>query len=118
MTPHLEPCPFCNQSPDWGRRFDSANVPFYFIEHHCQIVGLISIEWLRDQADIDRHWNHRAASALTSEPPKVPGWYWYRWGEERGVTQYNKLDCETLKQNRYRKWQWSDPLPEPGDIKL
>ncbi len=48
----------------------------------------------------------------TDEPPKVPGWYWYKTSSHLGITKFPEL-CDRTREG----WQWAGPIPEPREQK-
>ena len=46
----------------------------------------------------------------TDEPPKVPGWYWYKTSSHLGITKFPEL-CDRTREG----WQWAGPIPEPRE---
>ena len=48
----------------------------------------------------------------TDEPPKVPGWYWYKTSSHLGITKFPELSDRTRE-----GWQWAGPIPEPVEPK-
>lgn len=48
----------------------------------------------------------------TDEPPKVPGWYWYKTSSHVGITKFPEL-CDRTREG----WQWAGPIPEPREPK-
>ena len=48
----------------------------------------------------------------TDEPPKVPGWYWYKTSSHLGITKSPEL-CDRTREG----WQWAGPIPEPREPK-
>lgn len=48
----------------------------------------------------------------TDEPPKVPGWYWYKTSSHFGITKFPEL-CDRTREG----WQWAGPIPEPREPK-
>ena len=48
----------------------------------------------------------------TDEPPKVPGWYWYKTSSHLGITKFPEL-CDRTREG----WQWAGPIPEPVEPK-
>lgn len=48
----------------------------------------------------------------TTEPPKVPGWYWYKTSSHLGITKFPEL-CDRTREG----WQWAGPIPEPREPK-
>lgn len=48
----------------------------------------------------------------TDEPPKVPGWYWYKTSSHLGITKFPEL-CDRTREG----WQWAGPIPEPREPK-
>lgn len=48
----------------------------------------------------------------TDEPPKVPGWYWYKTSSHLGITKFPEF-CDRTREG----WQWAGPIPEPREPK-
>jgi hypothetical protein len=62
---NTKPCPFCGEQPTLFRLTDDDfRGDYLHLEHNCSKVGLISVSWLRNQDDIDAHWNVRASGPL------------------------------------------------------
>lgn len=51
----------------------------------------------------------------TDEPPKVPGWYWYRHNPSRTLGMIN-VDVEPIEYESL-PGQWAGPIPEPREPK-
>lgn len=51
----------------------------------------------------------------TDEPPKVPGWYWYRHKPSRTIAMIN-VDVEPIEYESL-PGQWAGPIPEPREPK-
>lgn len=59
-----------------------------------------------------RQWNSiPRALTWTDEPPKVPGWYWYRHKPRRTIALIN-VDVEPIEYESL-PGQWAGPIPEP-----
>ena len=56
-------------------------------------------------------WNSIPRSlAWTDEPPKVPGWYWYKNSSYLGIVKF-----PGLYDGKREGWQWAGPIPETAE---
>lgn len=61
-------------------------------------------------------WNSiPRALTWTNEPPKVPGWYWYRHNPSRTLGMIN-VDVDPTEYESL-PGQWAGPIPEPCEPK-
>lgn len=103
----LLPCPACGAS-DVVLRVDTRAYGF------CTACGMcgpcapkVDVEYVVKQ------WNALPrALEWTDEPPKVPGWYWYKTSSHLGITKFPEL-CDRTREG----WQWAGPIPEPRETK-
>ncbi len=106
----LLPCPACGAS-DVVMRVDTRAYGF------CSACGMcgpcapkVNVEYAV------RQWNALPRSlAWTNEPPKVPGWYWYRHNPSRTIAMIN-VDVEPIEYESL-PGQWAGPIPEPREPK-
>lgn len=102
------PSPVCS-----GRawvHYDPTTIRFYC--PCCDILGT-----KKDTIDEARAaWNALPrALECTDEPPKVPGWYWYRHKPSRTIAMIN-VDVEPIEYESL-PGQWAGPIPEPREPK-
>lgn len=97
------PCPVCS-----GRawvHYDPTTIRIYC--PCCDILGpkKDTIEEARAA------WNSLPrALEWTDEPPKVPGWYWYKNSSYLGIVKF-----PGLYDGKREGWQWAGPIPEPKE---
>lgn len=99
------PCPACGGRA-WAH-YEPTTIRIYC--PCCDILGpqKNTIEEARAA------WNALPRSlAWTDEPPKVPGWYWYKTSSHLGITKFPEL-CDRTREG----WQWAGPIPEPREPK-
>lgn len=68
-----------------------------------------------------RQWNALPrALTWTTEPPKVPGWYWFKDGlfcKKGGIMRITDVWIEEIKKTSGPHDQWAGPIPEPREPK-
>ena len=64
-------------------------------------------------------WNSiPRALTWTNEPPKVPGWYWFKDGlfcKKGGIMRITDVWIEEIKKTSGPHDQWAGPIPEPRE---
>lgn len=102
------PCPVCG-----GRAW--ANYEPTIIRIYCPCCDIVGPK--KDTIEEARAaWNTLPRSlAWTDEPPKVPGWYWYRHKPSRTIAMIN-VDVEPIEYESL-PGQWAGPIPEPREPK-
>ena len=101
----LLPCPACGGRA-WAH-YEPTTIRIYC--PRCDILGpkKDTIE------EASAAWNALLrALEWTDEPPKVPGWYWYKTSSHLGITKFPEL-CDRTREG----WQWTGPIPEPREPK-
>lgn len=104
----LLPCPACGAS-NVVMRVDTRAYGF------CPACGMcgpcapkVDVEYAISQ------WNALPrALTWTTEPPKVPGWYWYRHKPSRTIAMIN-VDVEPIEYESL-PGQWAGPIHEPKE---
>ena len=118
----LLPCPACGAS-DVVMRVDTRAYVFCTA---CGMCGPCSPKVDTEYAI--RQWNALPrALEWTNEPPKVPGWYWFK--DEYGI-RIARIKHDSRKMNELYaviggvgNWmstlhgQWAGPIPEPREPK-
>lgn len=51
----------------------------------------------------------------TTEPPKVPGWYWYRRKSNDHYNHVMKVGAPMIGDENLTAFKWAGPIPEPLD---
>lgn len=106
----LLPCPACGAS-DVVMRVDTRAYGF------CPACGMCGP--CAPKVDVEyavKQWNALPrALEWTDEPPKVPGWYWYRHKPSRTIAMIN-VDVEPIEYESL-PGQWAGPIPEPREPK-
>lgn len=103
-------CPACGAS-DVILRVDTRAYGFC---HACGMCGPCAPKVDAEYAI--RQWNSiPRALEWTDEPPKVPGWYWYRHNPSRTIAMIN-VDVEPIEYESL-PGQWAGPIPEPREPK-
>ena len=120
MSEGLKPCPACEAS-DVVMRVDTRAYVF------CTACGMCGP--CAPKADADyaiRQWNAiPRALEWMDEPPKVPGWYWFK-GEYGILIVWIKHDSRKMNElyaviGGVGNWistfhgQWAGPIPEPRE---
>lgn len=106
----LLPCPACGAS-DVVLRVDTRAYGFC---HACGMCGPCAPKVDAEYAI--RQWNSiPRALEWTDEPPKVPGWYWYRHNPSRTIAMIN-VDVEPIEYESL-PGQWAGAIPEPREPK-
>lgn len=102
------PCPVCG-----GRAW--ANYEPTIIRIYCPCCDIVGPK--KDTIEEARAaWNTLPRSlAWTDEPPKVPGWYWYRHKPSCTIAMIN-VDVEPIEYESL-PGQWAGPIPEPREPK-
>lgn len=118
----LLPCPACGAS-DVVMRVDTRAYGF------CPACGMCGPCSPKVDAEYAiRQWNSiPRALEWTDEPPKVPGWYWFK--DEYGI-RIARIKHDSRKMNELYaviggvgNWmsilhgQWAGPIPEPREPK-
>lgn len=101
------PCPAC------GNPNVVVNVTTRAAVHcpDCGMYGPCAPTFSKEYAI--SQWNALPrALEWTDEPPKVPGWYWYKTSSHLGITKFPEL-CDRTREG----WQWAGPIPEPREPK-
>ena len=110
----LLPCPACGAS-DVVMRVDTRAYGFC---HACGMCGPCAPKGDAEYAI--RQWNSiPRALTWTTEPPKVPGWYWCRHKSYPEYAVVRKVWPEVWAEfgvpDGYD--QWAGPIPEPREPK-
>ena len=118
----LLPCPACGAS-DVVMRVDTRA---YGFRHACGMCGPCAPKVDAEYAV--KQWNALPrALEWTDEPPKVPGWYWFK--DEYGISiAWIKHDSRKINElyaviGGVGNWmstlhgQWAGPIPEPREPK-
>lgn len=104
-------CPACGH-PAGIARANGTGCAFVMCQHvKCAFSGPIKTT---SEAAIAA-WNALPRSlAWTNEPPKVPGWYWFRNGGAKPVILSITLP---VKWKAEPDDEWAGPIPEPREPK-
>lgn len=51
----------------------------------------------------------------TSEPPTVPGWYWYRRKKNDNYNHIMKVGTAMIGDQNLTAFKWCGPIPEPDE---
>lgn len=107
------PCPVCG-----GRAW--AHYEPTTIRIHCPCCDILGPE--KDTIDEARAaWNALPrALTWTTEPPKVPGWYWFKddlFCKKGGIMRITDVWIEEIKKTSGPHDQWAGPIPEPREPK-
>lgn len=113
----LLPCPACGEEADIFDSFERDGKGHVAIgwSAYCTRGCLTTSEYSsREKAAAS--WNALPrALEWTNEPPKVPGWYWYRHKPSRTIAMIN-VDVEPIEYESL-PGQWAGPIPEPCEPK-
>lgn len=107
------PCPVCG-----GRAW--AHYEPTTIRIHCPCCDILRPE--KNTIDEARAaWNALPrALTWTTEPPKVPGWYWFKddlFCKKGGIMRITDVWIEEIKKTSGPHDQWAGPIPEPREPK-
>jgi hypothetical protein len=51
----------------------------------------------------------------SKEPPRTPGWYWYRYGSILDIHKVYKIDVDHWNEVPHKAGaEWAGPIPEPN----
>ena len=104
----LLPCPACKNTNVVLRAYTRA----YAFCPACGMCGPCAPKVDAEYAV--QRWNALPrALEWTDEPPKVPGWYWYRHKPSRTIAMIN-VDVEPIEYESL-PGQWAGPIPEPAE---
>lgn len=111
----LLPCPACGAS-DVVLRVDTRAYGFC---HACGMCGPCAPKVDAEYAV--KQWNALPrALEWTDEPPKVPGWYWFKddlFCKKGGIMRITDVWIEEIKKTSGPHDQWAGPIPEPREPK-
>lgn len=110
----LLPCPACGGKADIIDSFERDNKGHVAIGWSAYCTrGCLTTSEHGSREKAAASWNALPrALTWTDEPPKVPGWYWYKTSSHLGITKFPEL-CDRTREG----WQWAGPIPEPVEPK-
>ena len=117
MPEVILPCPACG-SDDVAKAHSSLEFWEFCVK--CLITGPVGFS---ESAAI-ASWNRLPRTPTwTTEPPKVPGWYWWRWAKYQGwmcLAVRDGLIVEhprkVLRHAQDIGGQWAGPIAPPGEV--
>ena len=77
------------------------------------LIDMVYAILKREHSKKSKHTLH--ALEWTDDPPKVPGWYWYRHNPSRTLGMIN-VDVDPTEYESL-PGQWAGPIPEPRETK-
>lgn len=77
------------------------------------LIDMVYAILKREHSEKSKHNLH--ALEWTTEPPKVPGWYWYRHKPSCTIAMIN-VDVEPIEYESL-PGQWAGAIPEPREPK-
>lgn len=107
------PCPACGAHPELGGSQDGSELWVACGNiRKCRMAGPTR----KNVTEAVAAWNALPrALEWTDEPPKGPGWYWYRHKPSRTIAMIN-VDVEPIEYESL-PGQWAGPIPEPRETK-
>lgn len=118
----LLPCPACGEEADIFDSFERDGKGHVAIgwSAYCTRGCLITSEHgSREKAATS--WNALPrALEWTTEPPKVPGWYWFKddlFCKKGGIMRITDVWIGEIKKTSGPHDQWAGPIPEPREPK-
>lgn len=118
----LLPCPACGEEADIFDSFErdgKGHVAIGWSAYCTRGCLLTSEHGSREKAATS--WNALPrALEWTTEPPKVPGWYWFKddlFCKKGGIMRITDVWIEELKKTSGPHDQWAGPIPEPREPK-
>lgn len=109
MREELKPCPSC-KNPDVVVSRDTR------VAIYCPMCAMYGpCAPVNDEEYVIERWNALPrALTWTNEPPKVPGWYWFR-----NVSKPTMLHIKRVPMERrpHPADEWAGPIPEPREPK-
>ncbi|ATD81113.1 MULTISPECIES: Lar family restriction alleviation protein [Desulfovibrio] len=128
--PELKPCPFCGAQPTLRENIYYGSGE-YLASINCPCInGDVAESYFLRSGETQKQatnksiaaWNTRTeplprALTWTTDPPKVPGWYWWRDVSHKGeaTIQYmSQSQVERLK--TYPGEEWAGPILTPLEL--
>lgn len=82
------------------------------------LIDMVYAILKREHSEKSRHTLH--VLEWTTEPPKVPGWYWFKddlFCKKGGIMRITDVWIEEIKKTSGPHDQWAGPIPEPREPK-
>lgn len=82
------------------------------------LIDMVYAILKREHSEKSRHTLH--VLEWTDEPPKVPGWYWFKddlFCKKGGIMRITDVWIEEIKKTSGPHDQWAGPIPEPREPK-
>lgn len=113
MSEELKPCPAC------GARQNVEIIPGQVVCWDCLCHGSSRYR----TSDAIKDWNALPRRLRwTTEPPKKPGWYWWRWCKGAELNPLYVRDGLIVEYPRQSLThvagiggEWAGPIPEPEE---
>lgn len=119
----LLPCPACGEkdlSVD-EHIYDRYGLISPWWTVICPNCGLSVGEKCKSSPQAIDAWNALPrALTWTDNPPKVPGWYWFKddlFCKKGGIMRITDVWIEEIKKTSGPHDQWAGPIPEPREPK-
>ena len=111
----LLPCPVCGGKADIIDAFERDEKGHVAIGWSAYCTrGCLTTSEHGSREKAAASWNALPrALEWTDEPPKVPGWYWYRHKPSRTIAMIN-VDVEPIEYESL-PGQWAGPIHEPKE---
>lgn len=105
MSEELKPCPSC-KNPDVVVSRDMR------VAIYCPICSMYGpCAPVNNEEYVIGQWNAiPRALEWTNEPPKVPGWYWFRNVSKPTILHIKRVPME---RRPHPADEWAGPIPEP-----
>ena len=82
------------------------------------LIDMVYAILKREHSEKSKHTLH--VLEWTDEPPKVPGWYWFKddlFCKKGGIMRITDVWIEEIKKTSGPHDQWAGPIPEPREPK-
>lgn len=113
MSAELKPCPACGSHNVNYLNSTEESETYHFVS--CQECLIFSGPIMNSKEEAIAAWNAiPRALEWTNEPPKVPGWYWFRNLSKPTMLHIKRVPME---RKPHPADHWAGPIPEPREPK-
>lgn len=118
----LLPCPACGEEADIFDSFERDGKGHVAIGWSAYCTrGCLTTSEHGSREKAATSWNALPrALEWTTEPPKVPGWYWFKddlFCKKGGIMRITDVWIGEIKKTSGPHDQWAGPIPEPREPK-